>query len=465
MFASMQSRLWLTYLILIFVVLTLVASGVIVSLANNPIMYRDSAQRIRSGMAEVTARIDLNKKLDLSTISVIAREVSGSTGIRLMLIGQTKQIIFDTQTNGRSNLNISRINKIIVRNPYEDTRLRLIRDNSKRIWLFMIEKISDDLWLIAAVPAPTLGVAAILKDEFIGPIFWSGVVGIFTAFLLSFLLSRWVSKPLQKITEASKKLASGSYQRIPLEGPLDIREVAESFNEMSSRIQEIQTSQKKFIADVSHELKTPLTSIQGFSRALLDGTITNQEEFRDAADVIFSESDRMSKLVADLLTLAKIDSGADVLNLAPVDLNQLLKEIVVKFHYQAEKDSIVVEDKIPHLPIIHADKDKLNQVFSNLLDNAIKYSLSPGNVNLTGYSGKDMVEIQVIDSGVGLSESDQKHIFDRFFQVDKSRRSSSGKGAGLGLSISKEVIEAHGGTITVQSSPGKGSTFTVKLPL
>lgn len=465
MFASLQSRLWLTYLILIIILLSLVAGGVLVSLANNPIIYRESVQQIRQGLSDVIDKLDKKNRADIPELSAILEDVSQSSGIRFLILDHSSQVIIDTNANDKSSLKILRITNSKIRNIYDETRVRLIRDNSNRVWLFATLKITDNFWLLAAVPAPKLGVMGILKDEFISPIFWAGVLGIFIAFFLSYLLSSWISKPIKAIADASKSLSKGNFKRIPLEGPREIKEVAGTFNEMTSRIQEIQNSQKKFIADVSHELKTPLTSIQGFSRAMLDGTITNPEEVHGAADVIFSESDRMARMVADLLTLAKIDSGAEVLNISIVDLNQLLKEVVIKFQFQAEISSVNVENDLPIFQEIRGDRDKLIQVFSNLLDNAIKYSSSPGKVKLTGYSGVNEVVIQVKDTGVGLSDSDQKHIFDRFFQADKSRKGGTGKGVGLGLSISKEVITAHGGIITVQSSPGKGSTFTVKLPV
>ena len=465
MFASLQSRLWLTYLLLILILLSLVAGGVLVSLVNNPIIYRESAQLIRQGLSDVIKRADIKNRADIQVLSAKLEEESRSSGIRYLIIDNSLQIIVDTNTNEEPSLNPLRIKKTSFRNIYDETRVRLIRDNTNQVWLFATQKIADKFWLLAAVPAPKLGVMVILKDEFIGPIFWAGVLGIFIAFFLSYLLASWISKPMKAIAEASKSLVKGSFQRIPLEGPQEIMEVAGSFNEMTSRIQEIQNSQKKFIADVSHELKTPLTSIQGFSRAMLDGTITNPEEVQGAAELIFSESDRMARMVADLLTLAKIDSGAEVLNFSIVDLSQLLKEVLIKFQFQAETSSIDFENDLPIFQEIRGDKDKLIQVFSNLLDNAIKYSSSPGKVKINGYSGVNEVVIQIKDTGVGLSESDQKHIFDRFFQADRSRKGGIGKGVGLGLSITKEVIAAHGGTITVQSSPGKGSTFTVKLPV
>jgi signal transduction histidine kinase len=212
-------------------------------------------------------------------------------------------------------------------------------------------------------------------------------------------------------------------------------------------------------------LKTPLTSIQGFAQAILDGAAQTPEALQQAASVIFNEAGRMHRLVMDLLVLARLEGGTADLQKAPVDLGLLLNNIIDKFKLQAEQANVRFNLQLGPLPTITGDGDRLSQVFTNLVDNAIKYSPAGGQVTIfAALAGADVL-IQVRDSGTGISPEDQKRIFERFYQVDKSRRGGSGRGVGLGLAIAHQIVTAHHGRIWVDSAPGQGSTFSVSLPV
>jgi signal transduction histidine kinase len=290
------------------------------------------------------------------------------------------------------------------------------------------------------------------------------------ALVLAFWVARWVAAPLQRMAVASRDLADGKYKQIPLEGPTEVRALAEAFNEMSQRVQNSQQSQKDLVANVSHELKTPLTSIQGFAQAILDGTVSSKEELKQAANVIYSESDRMNRLVLDLLDLAKFDAGTVRFNFVLVNMAVLLRDIVKRIKVQAKNAHIQLEESIPGLPEIIGDPDRLSQVMNNLIDNALKHTQPGGKVSICA---KDLVrnlEISVSDTGPGIPTEDLSRVFERFYQIEKSRPGGSGRGAGLGLSIAREIILAHKGVIYVQNNRDTdnfktGCTFVVKLPI
>ena len=249
-----------------------------------------------------------------------------------------------------------------------------------------------------------------------------------------------------------------------MEGPREVQSLTRAFNQMRGRVQKSQKSQREFVANVSHELKTPLTSIQGFAQALKDGTAETPSSREHAADVILNESERMHQLVLDLLDLAKLDAGTADIQRIPVKLKKIFTELLEKLKPLIKKKGISI-DYIPvPLPTIQGDPDRLHQAFSNLLDNAIKFTPQGGSILLECRSANDEIEVIIKDEGKGIPEKELPHIFERFYQGDPSRKGGEEHGTGLGLAITSEIIQAHNGKIDVSSIPGEGSTFTVRLP-
>jgi len=250
-----------------------------------------------------------------------------------------------------------------------------------------------------------------------------------------------------------------------LDGPREVQQLGEALNEMAHKVQTSQQSQREFLANVSHEFKTPLTSIQGFSQAILDGAVQTPDALKQAAGVIFQESSRMFRLVMDLLSLARLEAGTADLQRTPLDLTALLRSIVEKFSIQAQKGKVILTaDLAPNLAII-GDGDRLAQVFTNLVDNALKFTPENGQVTVRASQQDGSVIASVIDTGIGIDPKDQPRIFERFYQVDKSRKGGVGRGVGLGLAIAAQIIAAHGGRIWLNSQPGLGTTFSISIPL
>lgn len=238
------------------------------------------------------------------------------------------------------------------------------------------------------------------------------------------------------------------------------------FNDMIDRTQASQRSQREFVANVSHELKTPLTSVQGFAQALLDGTAELQDARLQAAQIIYDEAGRMHRMVLDLLDLARLNSRTADLKIESVSLPALLNAVVGKFQPQSQQAGVSVRvNAAEGTPSVPGDGDRLAQVFTNLVDNALKFTPAGGQVLLSISSKENEVIVEVSDSGRGIPEAVLPHIFDRFYQADPARGGGEKHGAGLGLAIVKEIIQAHGGRINVRSRMGQGSTFEIALPL
>ena len=229
---------------------------------------------------------------------------------------------------------------------------------------------------------------------------------------------------------------------------------------MAGQLKQSQQQLRPFVADVSHQLKSPLTSIQGFAQAILDGTAGDSDTKLRAAQVIADESKRMMRQVDELLELSRIQSGQIQMARETVNIKELLEHCRDIFTVRAEEKGLTLKTEIEPQIVVVGDIDRLEQVFSNLLDNAIKHSPAGGEVGIIGrQSTGDFIEIAVVDSGQGIPPEQLPHVFERFYQAGEVRT-----GVGLGLAIAKEIVLAHGGKIEVNSAPGEGAEFTVTLP-
>ncbi len=293
------------------------------------------------------------------------------------------------------------------------------------------------------------------------PFLQAGLIGLSVSVIVAIFLARSGYRPVQRVTEAADKIAQGQYdQEIPVTGPREIMRLASRFNEMARKVKQSHHQLRHFVADVSHQLKSPLTSIQGFAQAMLDGTADDNDTRLKAAQIINDESKRMMRQVDELLELARMQSGQIKMARGLVDAKELLLHCQEIFAMRAEEKSILLKTEIDPLMPVVGDIDRLEQVFSNLLDNALKNSPEKSEVHITGRNiGTDSVKITIADSGPGIPPEQLPYVFERFYQAGGVR-----SGVGLGLAIAKEIILAHGGKIEVNSNPGEGAEFTVTLP-
>jgi two-component system OmpR family sensor kinase len=460
MFASLRSRLWLTYLLIIGVVLIIVGLAFVLFLFRNPPATRLKYEELNLLAAVILQREDLLSSTSPQQVQRSLELVDQRFGARVVILDPEGIVLADSRSPAEPPLPSSL--RIQSNSPSSN---QWFRDERGRIWLYVSRSLPEGNTLVVSALRPRIPLRSLLGDEFLRPFWRAGLISLLLALFLAFWIARWVAAPLQRIARQAKAISEGEYHPIPPEGPSEVIELTQAFNEMSARVQSSQQSQRDFVANVSHELKTPLTSIQGFAQAILDGTAETPEELQQAAGVIYSEAGRMHRMVMELLDLARIDAGTVEFRRLPIDLNPLLQDVVEKFKPQAKESEINLMAEIEPVPPVTGDSDRLAQVFTNLLDNAIKFTPPGGIVRLRAGPSNNQAQITVEDSGPGLAPEEFERIFERFYQVDRSRPGGSGRGAGLGLAIAREIIEAHHGQISAHSNPGEGTIFVVRLPL
>jgi two-component system phosphate regulon sensor histidine kinase PhoR len=232
-----------------------------------------------------------------------------------------------------------------------------------------------------------------------------------------------------------------------------------------SAIRRLERMRSEFVANVSHELKTPITAVKGFAETLLGGAVNDEETARSFLQIIYDESDRLNRLIGDILELSKIESRRVPLTFSPVEVDSFVSKSVKLMESEASRKNIELSMQIEPGLYVEADEDRLRQIVMNLLSNGINYTPDGGRVSVKVEGlGDDHIRISISDSGIGIPKKDLPRIFERFYRVDKARSRSSG-GTGLGLSIVKHLVELHKGTISVTSSLGVGSTFIIELPV
>jgi signal transduction histidine kinase len=291
---------------------------------------------------------------------------------------------------------------------------------------------------------------------------WAALLAALLSLALGVLVSRLLTAPLARLTRAAQAIAGGDLsQRVSVRGKDEIGELGAAFNEMTASLAEAETLRKNLVADVSHELRTPLSIVQGSLQAILEGVYPL--EMAQVAS-IYDETRLLTHLVDDLHDLALADAGQLRLEWLPVNVSELAQTAVGQFGPISEAAGVKLELATDgNVPQVTGDADRLAQVLRNLLSNALRHTPSGGEVTLRVRGSEGQAQIQVADTGSGISPEDLPHVFDRFYRGDKSR-SRRGGGVGLGLAIARQLIAAHGGEIGVTSSPGQGTTFTISLP-
>ncbi|GGJ99361.1 two-component sensor histidine kinase [Lentibacillus kapialis] len=288
------------------------------------------------------------------------------------------------------------------------------------------------------------------------------VLMIVFSFLMVLISTRFLIKPIDKLTAATRKISAGNYHiKLNVIRRDEIGRLARDFQQMSNHLEQTEEKRQEFVSNVSHEIQSPLSSIQGFSQALREEDMTVEERKRYLS-IIENESRRLSQLSRQLLTLSSLDDDAKAHEKTPIQLHEQLKDVIAASEWLwREKEMAVELGNVSE--VIYGYPKLLHQVWTNLLANAIRYSESGGAVEISANSDKNTVTVTVEDNGIGINETDIPHLFERFYKVDKARTRTE-KSTGLGLSIVKKIIELHGGTITVESKPLEGSQFHVTLP-
>jgi len=466
MFSSLRFRLLFTYIIVIAVALCVIASVTIVYVARNPSQTMQARLRLQTAYETLSSRIDDFQGGNINILRNSAGRADEAFNVRVMIYTPQDRLLVDSRAETEPALLL----EAALRSKRIVEFVRTVEDIQGNQWLYLARLSFDEHWLVLATPQPRMTLLAALRsrsDEVLNLLFQGGITALILSLFFAFWLTRWISAPLQKISGATQKIALGKYHAIRPEGPKEVMALANAYNEMAKQVQTTQQSQRDFVANVSHELKTPLTSIQGFAQAIMDGTAQSPSEMSGAAAIIHSEAERMHRLVLDLLDLARLDAGTLEFKRSPLDLPALLKSVVTRLTPQAAEAQVSLNLRVEPVQNVIADGDRLAQVFTNLIDNAIKHTALGGVVQISAMLENGWVSVSVSDTGEGMSAEELSRIFERFYQVDKSRSGGSQKkrGVGLGLAIAQEIVAAHHGNLSASSQPGQGSVFVVKLPL
>jgi len=478
-FTSLRSRLILSYIVVISVCLFL--AGLILAILLRPFQTRLAYINLAAKALPTTrlVREFSNRGLTPEEIGTQLKE-QVQEGERILILTPRGEVLADTEDKL-----IGQQLQVPTRETRREGQLPYLRgqfvtpDGESLIYValpitLLRSPAGGEQRLIVAVTMARPRAVNFLGDVLV-QLLLAGLAAFVISILLAYLIARSIARPLQHITLATEKIAKGDYdQQLNITSPDEVRRLATSFNVMAQEVKASRQAQRDFVANVSHELKTPLTSIQGFSQAILDGTARDGEARRQAAQIINDETERMTRLVNELLDLAKLDAGQIVMAQEPVDMGQLLRGCVEKLTPQAGQGGVELRLDLGALPPFSGDNDRLAQVFTNLIDNALKHTSQGGRVTVAarevisqparkGEKAVPKIEVSVADTGSGIPPEDLSRIFERFYQVDKSRHGKD-RGAGLGLAIAKEIVQAHGGQIKAESVVGVGTKFTVTLP-
>ncbi|MBI4761348.1 MAG: sensor histidine kinase [Chloroflexota bacterium] len=303
------------------------------------------------------------------------------------------------------------------------------------------------------------------RASFNEALMYATLAAMAAALALSLLFSRSVVAPVLAMSHATQRIAAGRYdERVQVNGNDELAQLALRFNEMAEKLNQVETMRRRLIGDVSHELRTPLTAIKGSMEGLMDGVLPAED---DTFQQIHAEAERLNRLVDDLQELSRVEARAYPLDIHPLDVIPLVQTVTKRLapHTQSKRISLDL-DLSPDLPPLLADEDRVVQILTNLVSNAIQYTPEGGSVSISAKCVNHEVQISVRDTGIGIPPEHLPHIFDRFYRVDKSRSRQAGGGSGIGLTIARALVEAQGGRIWAESKgEGTGSTFTFTLPI
>ncbi len=453
---SLRLRLWLSYALLIFLALGVAALGVVLSL--RWVHDRLVATRLEYALIPLSAQLRRVQPLSApQRLREIQDQVQDLNARLLLVDGQGRVVVDPLETWTGELFPVAR--RLPRPEGGGEGRWGVTRAPDGKPWIYVARPLPlPRLRLFLVLATPRSSVWASLP--WILPAFlWGGGLALLAGLLIGAVLSGAIARPLARLERGAEEIAAGRYDvRIPEEGGRETAQLARRFNEMAAALEAARRREREFLASASHELKTPLTSIRGFAQALVEGEVTDPEGIREAARVILDEATRLSRLVGDLLDLARLEAGRLSLERRPLDLAPLLEKAVRALSPQAREKGIDLALEASAGLGTVGDPDRLGQVVRNLLDNALRHTPPGGEVRVRARAVDGGVEVRVEDTGPGVPPELRERIFERFFKGGGST------GSGLGLAVAREIVRAHGGRIWVEDAPGGGAAFVVRLP-
>lgn len=291
---------------------------------------------------------------------------------------------------------------------------------------------------------------------------WGGILALVTALIVTLFLSRRISAPVHALTLTAEKLGKGDFsQRVNFESKDEVGKLVRTFNSMADDLMRAKQLREDLVADVAHELRTPVADVRAYVEAIQDGLL---EPSKSNLNSIYEDILLLSRLINDLQVLAQADANELNLSFQPEDIAAVINGVTTSVQPRVTDKGITLTVELPtKLPLLKIDAQRITQVLRNLLDNAIAHTPSGGEIIVTAFDNKEYMEVAVSDTGEGIPEKDLPNIFERLYRVDRSRARATG-GSGLGLTIAKRLVEAHGGKIVAQSEIEKGSRFIFTIP-
>lgn len=393
--------------------------------------------------------------------AAFAEDVAGLYMTRIQVIDRDFNIITDTYNINKGKLCISQD----VNQCFNGTNLSYADKDNQCI--ILVQAVKDDEGIVQYVMFATSSISDVFQAMSSIHLIGLAIIIILSIIILFFAIfwSGRLVKPFGRINEVIAKIDQGHMtEDIKLEGCTEVETISNSFNLMLGKINQLEHSRQEFVSNVSHELKTPLTSMKVLSDSLLMNPDTPAEMYREFMSDLSSEIDRENAIITDLLTLVRLDSDSTELNISHVNINDLISQTLKLVRPLAEKKNIDIlfESFRP----IEADVDqiKFSMAISNLVENAVKYNNNEGWVHVTLNADHNYFYVKIQDNGFGIPKESQDRIFDRFYRVDKARSRETG-GTGLGLAITRSIVLAHNGDIRLYSEENVGTTFSIQIPL
>ena len=464
---SIYTKFIITYLMLALIILTTVATLGSLLIDRELVSLRarhlyDEANGIATGSAD----IDFSEDGNLTDLFTSLKLTAAYEGSRILIIGTHGEIRLDTDLSSpdTESGSIDSFNAAAFGPTYYEVSrfYDLFKENHLNVMIPVTSRMVTRGYISIHVPMTAIYAA---RDRILNKVFLVAAIFIVLSFLILLQFTLSVYRPLMKITEGSLEFARGNLKhRIATKSSDEIGYLAESMNVMAQELDKGNEYQRQFIANVSHDFRSPLTSIKGFTEAMIDGTIP-PELHEKYLRIINQEADRLENLTQGIMRLSNMDVEQAVLKKTDFDINRVIKDTAALFEGSCRSKKITIRLVLTGEQLyVNADEERIKQVLYNLLDNAIKFSDKNSEIKIETEEKYNRCHISVKDHGCGINKNDVSRIWNRFYKSDSSRGKDR-RGSGLGLAIVKEIINAHGQNINVSSTEGVGTEFVFTLEL
>lgn len=389
---------------------------------------------------------------------------SADNNCRILVVDTSGFVVMDSS---EADLNKTLMNSVILSALNNQEKAQYYNEGNQQIMMAAAPILDQDKKQVVGAVMLVTSIAdtfSPIKDLKAQVSLLSLVIALIAG-LLSFATSSLITKPLKTLMRFVQKITNGQLdQKVNVVGNDEIAELGSAFNHMAEQLQRVEQSRQEFVSNVSHELKTPLSSIKVLTESLMFQENVPIEMYQEFFQDINSEVDRLNNIISDLLTLVRLDQREIPLNISEVNLNEMIQDLLKRLAPLAKKKNINLIYECHREVVAEIDKVKLSLAITNLIENAIKYTPDLGTVTVVVQGDLQDALITVQDTGIGIAKEEQSRIFERFYRTDKTRNRETG-GTGLGLAITYKTVVMHNGSIGVESEEGKGSTFSVQIPL